>query len=171
MTAPDKVHCSFCGKSQDDVTRIVAGPDAFICNGCVDDCAAICAAEGIPSAIPQQKRTVPRTLAERELALTCLKLSLDARPRTANCRSVIGVADRFYEFVTMSDAEPEPGSASDAPTGAATSAMLSSTVAAMAAAKANEAFKGGSSTAIDDVCELQGQLERKHNPARGGSDA
>lgn len=31
-------YCSFCGKSQDDVEKIIAGPDVFICNECVDLC-------------------------------------------------------------------------------------------------------------------------------------
>ena len=30
-----KVYCSFCGKCQDEVTRIVAGSGVFICNECV----------------------------------------------------------------------------------------------------------------------------------------
>ena len=33
--------CSFCGKSQDDVTRIFAGRNAFICNECVSACVRI----------------------------------------------------------------------------------------------------------------------------------
>ncbi|RXZ42807.1 ATP-dependent Clp protease ATP-binding subunit ClpX [Crenobacter cavernae] len=30
--------CSFCGKSQHEVTRLIAGPQVFICNECVDLC-------------------------------------------------------------------------------------------------------------------------------------
>ncbi|WP_367005672.1 ATP-dependent Clp protease ATP-binding subunit ClpX [Streptococcus sp. ZY19097] len=30
-----KVHCSFCGKSQDEVRKIIAGNGVFICNECV----------------------------------------------------------------------------------------------------------------------------------------
>ncbi len=37
----NKVRCSFCGKSQDQVRRIVAGPNAFICNECVLLCQEI----------------------------------------------------------------------------------------------------------------------------------
>jgi hypothetical protein len=36
--------CSFCGKSNTAVKRLVAGPGAFICNECVDLSAAIIAA-------------------------------------------------------------------------------------------------------------------------------
>lgn len=35
------VRCSFCGKSQDQVKRIIAGPGVFICNECIDLCAEI----------------------------------------------------------------------------------------------------------------------------------
>lgn len=37
----DSVHCSFCGKSQDEVKKIVAGPGVYICNECVDLCKQI----------------------------------------------------------------------------------------------------------------------------------
>lgn len=33
-----KLRCSFCGKSQDQVRKLVAGPGAYICNECVDLC-------------------------------------------------------------------------------------------------------------------------------------
>ena len=34
----DKLHCSFCGKVQDDVKKLIAGPSVYICNECVDLC-------------------------------------------------------------------------------------------------------------------------------------
>ena len=37
----NRVHCSFCGKTQDQVRRIVAGPNAYICNECVLLCQEI----------------------------------------------------------------------------------------------------------------------------------
>lgn len=36
-----KLHCSFCGKSQDQVDKIIAGPDVYICNECVALCSRI----------------------------------------------------------------------------------------------------------------------------------
>ena len=36
-----QVRCSFCGKSQEQVKKIIAGPDVFICNECVDLCKEI----------------------------------------------------------------------------------------------------------------------------------
>jgi hypothetical protein len=32
------LHCSFCGKNQHEVQKLIAGPAVFICNGCVDLC-------------------------------------------------------------------------------------------------------------------------------------
>ena len=34
-----EVRCSFCGRTQDEVKRLIAGPNAYICNECVEICA------------------------------------------------------------------------------------------------------------------------------------
>ncbi len=36
-----QVRCSFCGKSQDEVHRVIAGPGVYICNECVELCQEI----------------------------------------------------------------------------------------------------------------------------------
>jgi len=36
-----KLFCSFCGKSQNDVKKLIAGPNVFICDECVELCADI----------------------------------------------------------------------------------------------------------------------------------
>jgi ATP-dependent Clp protease ATP-binding subunit ClpX len=33
--------CTFCGKQQTQVERLIAGPEVFICNECVDLCQRI----------------------------------------------------------------------------------------------------------------------------------
>ena len=38
-TEKKEVRCSFCGRTQDEVKRLIAGPNAYICNECVDICA------------------------------------------------------------------------------------------------------------------------------------
>ena len=43
MTASRKVRCSFCGKTQDQVSRLIAGPGAYICNECIALCQEIVA--------------------------------------------------------------------------------------------------------------------------------
>lgn len=37
----DHLKCSFCGKSNADVAKIIAGPGVYICNECVDLCVEI----------------------------------------------------------------------------------------------------------------------------------
>ena len=32
------LYCSFCGKSQNEVRKLIAGPSVFICDECVDLC-------------------------------------------------------------------------------------------------------------------------------------
>ena len=39
--ARDSIRCSFCGKRQEQVNRIIAGPNVAICNECVELCAGI----------------------------------------------------------------------------------------------------------------------------------
>ena len=34
----NKLHCSFCGKEQSKVKKLIAGPNIYICNECVDLC-------------------------------------------------------------------------------------------------------------------------------------
>ena len=39
--------CSFCGKNQDEVQRLIAGPDVYICDECVALCNEIIAQESV----------------------------------------------------------------------------------------------------------------------------
>jgi ATP-dependent Clp protease ATP-binding subunit ClpX len=32
------LYCSFCGKSQHEVRKLIAGPTVFICAGCIELC-------------------------------------------------------------------------------------------------------------------------------------
>ena len=43
QTPTHALRCSFCGKVHDDVWKMIAGPDASICDECVDVCAGIMA--------------------------------------------------------------------------------------------------------------------------------
>lgn len=42
----DTIRCSFCGKTQDQVDRLVSGPGVFICNECIQICANMMYEEG-----------------------------------------------------------------------------------------------------------------------------
>ena len=41
MSNSKNIRCSFCGKSQDEVDRIIAGPGVYICSDCVKICSNI----------------------------------------------------------------------------------------------------------------------------------
>lgn len=50
----EELHCSFCGKGQTKVKKLIAGPTLFICNECVELCSEIINEEA-SSFNPQQK--------------------------------------------------------------------------------------------------------------------
>jgi ATP-dependent Clp protease ATP-binding subunit ClpX len=51
----DVLRCSFCGKSPEEVKRLIAGPTVYICDACIDLCNEILLEEGV--AAPRQART------------------------------------------------------------------------------------------------------------------
>jgi ATP-dependent protease Clp ATPase subunit len=50
----NRLSCSFCGKNQKQVKKLIAGADAYICDGCVSRAYAVIAEPG---------RTVPTPIA------------------------------------------------------------------------------------------------------------
>ena len=40
-----RLKCSFCGKSQNDVRKLIAGPTVYICDECIELCNDIIAEE------------------------------------------------------------------------------------------------------------------------------
>jgi len=44
--------CSFCGRTQDQVEKLIAGPSMYICNECVDLCCEMLEAEGVSAKRP-----------------------------------------------------------------------------------------------------------------------
>lgn len=62
------LYCSFCGKSQDEVRKLIAGPSVFICDECVDLCNDIIREE-IQEAEPQEESDHLPTPAELSAAL------------------------------------------------------------------------------------------------------
>jgi len=59
----DMLRCSFCGKSQDAVKRLIAGPTAYICDECIDLCNDIILEEGAA----EQSKGRTRLLTPKEL--------------------------------------------------------------------------------------------------------
>jgi ATP-dependent protease Clp ATPase subunit len=47
----DMLKCSFCGKAQDMVVKLIAGPGVYICDECIDLCNDIIEEERQPRAL------------------------------------------------------------------------------------------------------------------------
>jgi ATP-dependent Clp protease ATP-binding subunit ClpX len=48
----DQLRCSFCGKSQQAVKKLISGPGVYICDECVDLCVEIIESERSASPPP-----------------------------------------------------------------------------------------------------------------------
>ncbi|MCJ7641758.1 MAG: ATP-dependent Clp protease ATP-binding subunit ClpX [Desulfobacterales bacterium] len=55
------LHCSFCGKSQDEVRKLIAGPTVYICDECIELCTEIIAEE-TEERFVAGKLTVPKPM-------------------------------------------------------------------------------------------------------------
>ncbi len=68
-TQDDILRCSFCGKTQDDVKKLIAGPTVYICNECVELCGEIITEEATQAQAAEDRqllkpRDVKQTLDE-----------------------------------------------------------------------------------------------------------
>lgn len=53
------LYCSFCGKSQHEVKKLIAGPSVFVCNECVTLCNEIIQEEELTQINAEEKVTLP----------------------------------------------------------------------------------------------------------------
>src|ERR1700739_4079105 len=78
--------CSFCGKSRDEVRKLIAGPTVYICDECIDLCNHIIAEENDtekafskPSAVPKPaeiKRVLDQYVIGQERAKKILSVAV-----------------------------------------------------------------------------------------------
>ncbi|PZV16911.1 MAG: ATP-dependent Clp protease ATP-binding subunit ClpX [Pseudanabaena sp.] len=74
--------CSFCGKSQEQVRKLIAGPGVYICDECVDLCNEILDEELFNSAPPQAaQRKEPANEKRKTKTAANLNLSQIPKPR------------------------------------------------------------------------------------------
>lgn len=67
----DKIfHCSFCGKSQHEVRKLIAGPSVYVCDECVALCNDIINEEAREEKPPQTTDILPRLPAPTEIRKT-----------------------------------------------------------------------------------------------------
>jgi ATP-dependent Clp protease ATP-binding subunit ClpX len=61
------LYCSFCGKSQHEVKKLIAGPSVFICDECIDLCNEIirdeAAAAGVEASLSRSDLPSPQEIA------------------------------------------------------------------------------------------------------------
>ena len=74
--------CSFCGKSQEQVRKLIAGPGVYICDECVDLCNEILDEELLDSSAPAPQ-PVPRSepTQKRRVRSSGISLSQIPKPR------------------------------------------------------------------------------------------
>lgn len=61
------LYCSFCGKSQHEVRKLIAGPSVFICDECVDLCNDIIREELQDSETTDDSERLPTPAEIREI--------------------------------------------------------------------------------------------------------
>jgi len=65
-----EARCSFCGKSQDEVTKLIAGPGVYICNECVNLCNLILRenedGKSLPVPFEKEFRDLPKPVEIKE---------------------------------------------------------------------------------------------------------
>jgi ATP-dependent Clp protease ATP-binding subunit ClpX len=88
--------CSFCGKSQEQVRKLIAGPGVYICDECVDLCNEILDEELFesgPSAAPASAPTARREAAaverRRSTARSASRLSLNQIPKPREIKNYL----------------------------------------------------------------------------------
>jgi hypothetical protein len=87
------VKCSFCGKSNKQVTKLIAGPGVYICNECVGLCGDILAEEISDEERRAEKNDVRKALAQlsREMGASILgKQPMPDRDRLSNWLLLLG---------------------------------------------------------------------------------
>ncbi len=55
-----QLFCSFCGKNQEEVKKLIAGPSVYICDECIELCNDIIAEEEEREALARKKSTIPK---------------------------------------------------------------------------------------------------------------
>ena len=60
--ADKKLHCSFCAKNAQEVKKLIAGPNVYICDECVDLCHSILSADGAPVGTTNKSTPVAASL-------------------------------------------------------------------------------------------------------------
>ena len=80
--------CSFCGKSQEQVRKLIAGPGVYICDECVDLCNEILDEELLDSSSPAPQ-PVPRSEPPQKRRTSASGLSLNQMPKPRELKNYL----------------------------------------------------------------------------------
>ena len=58
----DNLFCSFCGKNQKEVTKLIAGPAVYICDECIQLCSEIIEEETQKDSAEMENLLVPKEI-------------------------------------------------------------------------------------------------------------
>ena len=87
--------CSFCGKSQDQVRKLIAGPGVYICDECIDLCNEILDEELIDTQAklnnsPQVKKKLPTSNPAKSIPLELTSIPKPLEIKTFLDNQVVG---------------------------------------------------------------------------------
>ena len=87
--------CSFCGKSQDQVRKLIAGPGVYICDECIDLCNEILDEELMDTQAklnnsPLVKKKLPTNNSEKSLPLELTSIPKPLEIKTFLDNQVVG---------------------------------------------------------------------------------
>jgi ATP-dependent Clp protease ATP-binding subunit ClpX len=79
-TKTSEMRCSFCGKLYTDVTKLIAGPGVYICDGCVNLCLDVLAeaTEVAPPTLPEWASMSDDELLERIPSIASSAANIEA---------------------------------------------------------------------------------------------
>jgi hypothetical protein len=94
------LRCTFCGKSQFEVRKLISGPSVFICDECVGLCVKICEDDNVPTEIGNPRLIPTETLllllkyaaARDEQLRTALHQMVDVLRRRGISWAIVGEA-------------------------------------------------------------------------------
>jgi hypothetical protein len=99
------LYCSFCGKSQHDVAKLVAGPSVFICDECIGICRNIISEE--PQGPPGETHKIEELEAmptEKLVHLLKINEAMSEYARSQLQRVVDTLRKREVSWATIGDA-------------------------------------------------------------------
>ena len=103
--ARDSIRCSFCGKRQEQVGRIIAGPNVYICNECVELCSSILRDE-MHNGVNTQQLELPDTLPTPEQIKTYMDRYIIGQDDAKVALSV-AVYNHYKRIYSQNDSDVE----------------------------------------------------------------